>query len=122
MVDADENGGSATAGRSPQLAPLVFEHRFQCGPASRRQVAASPFGPGPGIEQAIANDAMRLSLAEIGQTVRQGFGEIEQRIGTRSECTERQPSRSLAAQARDYSGLEQGRLSGARGSQDHERP
>ena len=64
---------------------------------------------------------MGLDLAEVGKRPRQGFGEIEQRIGARTECAQRQPCRHLAAQTWDYSGLEQGRLTGAGCAQNHKR-
>jgi hypothetical protein len=64
---------------------------------------------------------MGLDPAEVGKRPRQGFGEIEQRIGARTECAERQPSRHLAAQAGDYSSLKQGRLTGAGCAQNHKR-
>ena len=121
LIDADENGRGGAAGGVAQLAPLGFERRFERRTAGRRQFVAVALGLGPGIEQAVANDAMRLDLAEIGKAARQGLGEIEQRIGTRTERTQRQPRRCLAAQARDDAGLEQRRLAGARRSEDHER-
>jgi hypothetical protein len=50
---------------------------------------------------------MGIDLAEICEAPRQSFGEIEQRIGARTERAQRQPSRCLAAQARDDSGFEE---------------
>jgi hypothetical protein len=90
--------------------------------AGRRQAAVLARGLEPGVAQAVANDAMGLGLAEIRQGARQGFGEVEQRIGARPERTQRQPCRRLAAQARNDAGLEQRRLAGAGCAQNHQGP
>ena len=113
LIDADENAAPSRPAASRSLRPSASSAASSAARPGRRQLVAVALGLGPGIEQAVANDAMGLDLAEVGERARQGFGEIEQRIGARTERAQRQPRRRLAAQAWDDAGLEQRRLAGA---------
>jgi hypothetical protein len=107
LVDADQDGGARRAGGGAQPEPLGFKRRLEHLDAfgSRLAVVVAR-RVHPGLLQAVADHSARLDLAEIGEAARDRIGEIEQRIGTRTEGAQRKPGRPFAAQPRDHPGLE----------------
>jgi hypothetical protein len=120
LIDANEDRRAVAAGRCPHAVPLGFKSRLKRRGAGVRQFRVLTLGLGPSIKQAVADDAVRFEPAEIGSAPRQRFGEIEQWIGARPECAQRQPCRRLAAEARDDAGLQERRFAGAGRAEDYE--